>query len=126
MQLVTLFVTLALMVGLQTADSRNQPPTAIDDDVFLLYHPVQVIDIPVLDNDVDPEGQTLRVTRLGLAEGGKAEIVAGKAVRVHMDWSSASGGMQYGLAAHGVYYVSDGLAGSKAEWRVWYWPEILP
>jgi hypothetical protein len=126
MQLIALFVTLALLLGLQTTDPRNQPPIANDDDVFLLYHPARIVDIPVLDNDVDPEGQVLRITRLALTEGGKAEIVDGQAVRVQIDWSAQTGGLPYGLVARGVYVVGDGLAESKAQWFVWYWPEILP
>lgn len=102
---------------------RNEPPVANDDEIILLYHPVAVVDIPVLDNDYDPEGRPLRVTRVPLMEGGKAEIVDGKAVRVTIDWP---GGYAYGLIAHGAYLVSDGQAEAKAEWFVWYWPEILP
>lgn len=126
MQLITLFVTLALMFGMQMIGPRNQPPIANDDDLFLLYHPAGIVDIPVLDNDVDPEGQALRITGLALTEGGKAEIVDGKAVRVHIDWSAQTDGFPYGLVAHGAYLVGDGLAESKAQWFVWYWPEILP
>ena len=125
MKLIALFVTFVLMSGLPLAGPRNQPPIANDDEVILLYHPVSSVDIPVLDNDIDPEGRTLRVVGLPLIEGGKAEIIDGQAVRIYVDWSQG-GGNAYGLVAHGAYFVSDGLAVSKAEWFVWYWPEILP
>ena len=126
MKLIALFVTFVLMSGLPLAGPRNQPPIANDDEVILLYHPVSSVDIPVLDNDIDPEGRTLQVVGLPLIEGGKAEVVDGKAVRVYVDWSLGGSGNGYGLMAHGAYLVSDGLAVSKAEWFVWYWPEILP
>ena len=125
MQLIVLLVTLVMVVGLPTFGPRNLPPIANDDEVILLYHPVSSVDIPVLENDVDPEGRVLRVVGLPLIEGGKAEIVDGKAVRVYVDWFQG-GGAGYGLVAHGAYFVSDGQAVSKAEWSVWYWPEILP
>ena len=126
MRLITLFVTLVLVSGLQTFGPRNEPPVANDDEVILMYRTSQGVDIPVLANDVDPEGRALRVTGLPLVEGGKAEVIDGKSVRVYVDWSQGGGGNGYGLMAHGAYFVSDGLAVSKAEWFVWYWPEILP
>ncbi len=126
MQLINLFVTVVLLVGLQMAGPRNEPPIANDDDVFMMYPPTQSIDIPVLNNDVDPEGRPLRITRLALIEGGKAEIVDGKAVRVQINWPPATDSLPHGLVARGVYFVSDGLAESKAQWFVWYWPEVQP
>ena len=125
MRLIALLMTLVLMSGLPTFGPRNLPPIANDDEVFLMYHPAQSVDIPVLANDVDPEGRVLRVTGLPMVDGGKAEIIDGKSVRVYIDWSQG-GGNAYGLVAHGAYFVSDGQAVSKAEWFVWYWPEILP
>ena len=124
MRLITLIVTLFLMSGLPALGPRNQPPIANDDEVILLYHPVQVLTIPVLENDVDPDGDVLTISSLPLVAGGKAEIVNGKEVRVLIDWPA--GGNAQGLIAHGGYVVSDGQAESKAEWFVWYWPEIVP
>ena len=124
MRLITLIVTLFLMSGLPAFGPRNQPPIANDDEVVLLYHPVQALTIPVLENDVDPDGDVLTISSLPLVEGGKAEIVNGKEVRVFIDWPA--GGNAQGLIAHGGYVVSDGQAESKAEWFVWYWPEIVP
>lgn len=124
MQLIVVFMTIVLMSGLSMVMPPNHPPIAVDDQVTLLYHPVGVVEIPVLENDVDPEGRTLRITGLPLTEGAKAEIIDGKLVRVSLDWPP--GGNAHGLIAHGAYLVSDGWAESKAEWFVWYWPEIVP
>ncbi len=126
MQVLAFFLALVLMSTLSLFPPPNQPPIAHDDEVYLLYHPVAVVEIPVLDNDVDPEGSPLRITRLTQVEGGKAEVIDGKLVRVFLDWSPNSGGYAHGLMAHGTYYVSDGQAVSEANWFVWYWPEIQP
>lgn len=126
MQVIAMFLALAVMSGLSLYPPPNHPPIAYDDEVYLLYHPVAVVEIPVLENDVDPEGQPLRVTRLGLVEGGKAEIIGGKVVRVVLDWPAAGSGYDHGLIAHGSYLVSDGVGTDIAEWYVWYWPEVMP
>ncbi len=105
---------------------RNQPPIAVDDQRVVLLNPVTMVDIPVLANDVDPDGDPLRVVALPTVEGGKAEIVDGALVRVTLDWSRVSGGkLEYRLA-HGTYLVSDGAAVRRARWTVWYWPVMQP
>lgn len=124
MQAIAMFLVLVVISGLSLFKPPNHPPIAYNDEVYLPYHPVAVVEIPVLENDVDPEGRPLRVTRLGLVEGGKAEIVGGKVVRVILDWPADGRG--YGLIAHGGYLVSDGVGADKAEWFVWYWPEVMP
>lgn len=105
---------------------RNQPPIAVGDQRVVLLNPVTMVDIPVLANDVDPDGDPLRVVALPTVEGGKAEIVDGALVRVTLDWSRVSGGkLEYRLA-HGTYLVSDGAAVRRARWTVWYWPVMQP
>lgn len=121
--LIVLFSMTA--VAANAGGARNMPPVANDDEVILLYRPATTVDIPVLDNDFDPEGRDLRVTGLLQSEGSKAEVVGGKFVRVTVDWSAVDKNPT-GLVAHGVYLVSDGQAQSKGEWFVYYWPEMLP
>lgn len=58
-----------------------------DDQYFILYHPVPVVGIPVLENDTDPDGDVLQVTSLPVIEGEGGEIVDGTIVRVYIDWS---------------------------------------
>lgn len=122
--LFNLILTITLLAPF--AVRRNQPPIAVDDQRVVLFSPVAMVDIPVLANDVDPEGGPLRVVALSTVEGGKAEIVDGAQVRVYLDWSRISGGkLEYRLA-HGTYLVSDGAAVRRARWTVWYWPVMQP
>jgi len=105
---------------------RNHPPIVSDDQRVVLFNPAALVDIPVLDNDVDGDGDALHVVALSVVEGGKAEIVDGALVRVYPDWSQVSGGkLEYRLA-HGTYLVSDGTAVRRARWTVWYWPVMQP
>jgi hypothetical protein len=105
---------------------RNHAPMAIDDRQILLFNPAALVDIPVLDNDVDVDGDALHVVELSTVEGGRAELVDGALVRVYPDWSRVSGGkLEYRLA-HGTYLVSDGAAVRRARWSVWYWPVMQP
>lgn len=121
--LVLLIIALSLTaVAAHAGDPRNEPPIANNDEIVLSSCPMAIVDIPVLDNDFDPEGRNLRVTRVSLIKGGQAVISDGKIVRVTIDWLSDNGDA-FGLVAHGAYFVSDGLAESKAEWFVCYWPE---
>ena len=121
--LLVLMMTLTLVTPF--AGPRNRPPIANDDELVLLYHPVPTVDIPVLENDTDPDSDPLVVTSLPMIDGGKAEIVGGNVVRVYLDWSTGVGYLGR-LVAHGTYVVSDGIAQSRASWYVWYWPEIQP
>lgn len=123
-----LLLVLMMMVTMVApfAGPSNRPPVANDDLLVLLYHPVQVVDIAVLENDVDPDMDTLWVTALSIIDGGKVEIVEGKVVRVFLDQPQGGSGNPEGLMAHGTYVVSDGTTQSKANWSVWYWPEIQP
>ncbi|MEI2689845.1 MAG: Ig-like domain-containing protein [Anaerolineae bacterium] len=117
-----LIVTLLAPFGVQ----RNHPPMAVDDQRVLLFSPAAIVDIPVLDNDGDVDGDALHVVALSGVEGGRAELVDGALVRVYPDWSQVSGGkLEYRLA-HGTYLVSDGAAVRRARWTVWYWPVMQP
>lgn len=102
---------------------RTRPPVAVEDPYFLLYNPVPVVEIPVLENDYDPDGDVLTVKTLLATEGSKAEIIDGRIVRVYLDWSREYTEPE-GLVAYGVYVVSDGQAESWSVWSVWYWPVI--
>lgn len=105
---------------------RNHPPVAGDDHRVLVFNPAAIVDIPVLDNDVDVDGDALHVVELSTVEGGRAELVDGSLVRVYPDWSRVSGGKLEYRMAHGTYLVSDGAATRRARWTVWYWPVMQP
>ena len=126
--MANLFLIMVLTASLAASFAwpRNRPPVAVDDQYFILYHPVPVVEIPVLENDTDPDGDVLQVTALPAIEGGKAEIVDGTIVRVYIDWSQQVPDDFYGLMARGTYAVSDGMATRYANWAVWYFPEIPP
>lgn len=105
---------------------RNHPPIASDDQRVLVFDPAAIVDIPVLANDVDVDGDALHVVSLSVVEGGRAELIDGTLVRVYLDWSRVSGGkLEYRLA-HGTYLVSDGAAVRRTHWTVWYWPVMQP
>ncbi len=84
-----LLLNLILIVALLApfAVRRNQPPLANDDQRVLLFQPAAIVEIPVLDNDVDADGNALHVVELSTVEGGRAELVEGALVRVYPDWS---------------------------------------
>jgi hypothetical protein len=123
-----LLLNLILLVTLLApfAVWRNQPPLAVDDLRVLLFQPAAIVDLAVLDNDVDADGDSLQVVALSTVEGGRAEIVDGALVRVYPDWSRVSGGKLEHRLAHGTYLVSDGAAVRRARWSVWYWPVMQP
>jgi len=123
-----LLLNLILVISLVAPFARqsNHPPMARDDLRIVLFHPVAIVDLAVLDNDMDADGDNLQVVGLSTVEGGRAEIVDGALVRVVLDWSRVSGGsLEYRLA-HGTYLVSDGAALRRARWSVWYWPVMQP
>ena len=123
-----LLLNLMLIVALATfvAGSANRAPVAGDDPRILLFQPTSIVDIPVLDNDMDADGDPLRVVAVWTSQGGVAEIVDGTTVRVLIDWSRISGCFQECLVAGGAYLVSDGTALRQARWSVWYWPVMQP
>jgi hypothetical protein len=105
---------------------RNHPPMASDDQRVLVFDPAAIVDIPVLANDADVDGDALHVVALSVVEGGRAELIDGTLVRVYPDWSRVSGGKLEYRVAHGTYLVSDGAAVRRARWAVWYWPVMQP
>lgn len=121
-----LHLILVVMLVAPFAVRRNHTPIAVDDQRVVLFNPTAIVDISVLDNDVDGDGDPLHVVALSVVEGGKAEIVDSALVRVYLDWSQVSGGkLEYRLA-HGTYLASDGAAVRRARWTVWYWPVMQP
>lgn len=121
--LLVLMMMVTLVVPL--VGPRNRPPVAVADQYFLLFYPAPVVEIPVLVNDSDPDGDVLHLTALLGTQGGTAQILDDGAVRVYLDWSREAYEPE-GLVASGTYIVSDGTAGSTAVWSVWYWPFMLP
>ncbi len=79
-----LLLNLILLVTLLApfAVPRNQPPLVKDDQRVLLFQPAAIVDLAVLDNDMDADGESLQVVALSTVEGGRAEIVDGALVRV--------------------------------------------
>ena len=122
---VILAIALVLMPILPTGVVRNHLPVAVADQYFLLFYTAPVVEIPVLENDTDPDGDVLHVTALLATEGGTAQILDDGTVRVYLDWSREVSEPE-GLVAYGTYIVSDGTAGSTAVWSVWYWPFMQP
>lgn len=118
-----LILLLVVSTNVPLPGARTRPPVAAEDHYFLLFNPLPVVEIPVLENDHDPDGDVLTVKALHTIEGGKAEIIDGRIVRVYLDWSREYAEPE-GLVAYGVYVVSDGQAESWSVWSVWYWPVI--
>ena len=108
---------------------RNHPPMASDDHRVLVFNPTAIVDIPVLDNDVDGDGDPLQVVALSVVEGGKAEIIDGRTVRVTIDWASyavwptRNTNAPGAPVAYGTHVISNGYARSVATWTVSYWPK---
>ncbi|MEZ4769984.1 MAG: Ig-like domain-containing protein [Caldilineales bacterium] len=123
-----LLLNLALICAVATAvpARANHAPQAVDDHTILLLQPAPVVEVPVLANDTDADGDPLRVVSLSVSHGGRAEIVDRATVRVYLDWSQVSGGGLEYLVAGGTYLVSDGVALRQARWSVWYWPVMQP
>jgi hypothetical protein len=80
--------------------SKNQAPVAVDDDHFGL----SLLDVAVLANDADPDGDALTITSVGRAKNGTARIVGG-AIR----YSANSG---YRGEDAFTYEISDGRGGT--------------
>lgn len=108
------------------APQSNHPPIARADQRVVLYYPAAIVDLAVLENDMDADGDSLQVIGLSSVQGGKAEVVNGALVRVVPDWSRVSGGGLEHLVSQGTYLVSDGAAVRQARWTVWYWAVMQP
>ena len=117
---------LILWMAVSAPAQCNHAPIAKDDQRMVLFRPTALVDIPVLANDADADGDALRVIDLPAVAGGRAEIVGDAVVRVYIDWSLVSGGALEYRVAHGTYLVSDGTAVREARWSVWYWPVMQP
>lgn len=123
-----LLLNLVLIIAVAAAVPArvNHAPIISDDHHILLFQPAAVVEIPVLENDTDADGDLLRVVAVTTAPGGKVEIVDGDVVRVYPDWSHVKGDRLEYLVASGTYLVSDGSAMRRASWSVWYWPVLQP
>lgn len=121
---VVLNVMLVLLALAPGMPRPNQPPVAVDDEVIVMNEPAYV-DIRVLDNDYDPEGDALTVVAAPATEGGKTVVIKGQILRVYLSPQlMASEHVDPGdLLAQGTYLVSDGAAMSRAEWRVYFKPQ---
>jgi hypothetical protein len=119
-----LCVTLVLLAVAPTMPPPNQPPVANDDRVIVPFEP-QYVDIWVLDNDYDPDGDPLTVVAVPAMEGGKAVIVQGQIVRVYLPAPplAPGDGLPILPVAKGTYLVSDGRNMSMAHWQIILFPE---
>lgn len=120
-------VLIMLVTVLPLAARVHHHPIAHDDQYHLVYQ-VRSVDIAVLDNDVGPGPESLRVVAVSGVKGGKAEIIDGRTVRVTVDWAryavwSGAGGPM-GRVAHGDYIISNGYAQSRGTWTIWYVPDM--
>jgi hypothetical protein len=125
----TLSVVLIMLVTALPFAARvhYHHPIAYDDQYHLAYQ-VRFVDIPVLNNDIGPGPEPLRVVTVSGVEGGRAEIIDGKTVRVTVDWASyavwSGAGGPMGRVAHGSYIISNGYAQSRGTWTIWYVPDM--
>lgn len=125
----TLSVILIMLIAFVPHAGRvyHHRPVAHDDERLLAYQ-VRSVDIAVLDNDVGPGPQSLRVVAVNGVTGGRAEIIDGRIVRVTVDWASYTvwpgAGGPLGRVAHGDYIISNGYAQSRGTWTVWYVPDM--
>jgi hypothetical protein len=65
--------TAEVLVGIAAPTSQNQAPYAVDDTVEV--RPDREVQIPVLDNDTDPEGDALGLVRDDVKETTEIEVV---------------------------------------------------
>lgn len=111
-----------------SARGHHHHPIAREDEHRLMVQ-VRSVDIPVLDNDIGPGPDSLRVVAVTTTKGGKAEIIDGRTVRVTIDWASyavwptRNTNAPDARVAYGTYVISNGYARSVATWTVSYWPE---
>jgi hypothetical protein len=96
---------------------RNQPPVTVEDHV-VVPNDVTYVDVPVLKNDYDPDGDKIDLVRVFNVEGGKAEIKKGGIVRFYIEFDPQPG-FANRLLGHGYYSITDGIDTSKGEWFVW-------
>lgn len=127
----TMVLALIMLVSTTAfvSDRPNPGPIAYDDE-YILLHQVFYVDIPVLDNDVNPGPGNLRVVAVTAGDGVKVDIIDSTTVRVYIDWASVtawpgpSDHESSGTIAQGTYTVSNRVGQSSATWTVWYWPEV--
>jgi hypothetical protein len=125
----TLSVILIMLVTVLPLAARvHHHPIAHDDEQSLEVQ-IRTVDIAVLDNDIGPGPDSLRVVAVTTTRGGKAEIIDGRTVRVTIDqasyavWPAGTTNAPDARLAYGTYVISNGYARSVATWTVSYWPE---
>ncbi len=125
-----LLIVVILVVSLipLPARERYHVPVARADDRTLVYQ-MPYVDIDVVNNDFGPGRNSLHVVAVTVAQGQGVEIIDGSTVRVYVDWASyladaTANDAVAGRVAHGTYIVSNGYAQSRAQWAVWYVPDM--
>lgn len=120
---VLLTLTLAWTCILPVSGTRNQPPVAVTDEVMVNGY-TEYLEIPVIANDYDPDGQPIDVVALGTVDRGKAELLEGDAIGVFPEYPAHydARGQKPVLIAGGSYLISDGDLTSVGQWYVWYEP----
>ena len=125
--LAAVIIMLVSVVPLITRNPHHLPIAY--DDQYHLAHQARFVDIPVLGTDIDAGTGTLRVVAVGGVNGGRAEIIEGRTVRVTVDWASyavwSGAGGPPGRVAYGYYIISNGYARSQGMWAVWYLPDMI-
>jgi hypothetical protein len=86
-----------------TINSINQPPLAVADNAEVLIGNNSSVDINVLSNDSDPEGDTLTI--VGFTDGGKGSVsLVNNTLRYTTNSSKSRGGDSFS------YTISDGFS----------------
>jgi hypothetical protein len=90
-----------------TINAINQPPLAVADNAEVLIGNNSSVDINVLGNDSDPEGDTLTI--VGFTDGGKGSVsLVNNTLRYTTNSSKSRGGDSFS------YTISDGLSTATA------------
>ena len=103
-----------------SSEYPNQPPVAVDDHVKLDLTSADRlwVDVPVLENDFDHDGEKLWVIAIHGVTGGEAELVKGGVVRFYLP-TMPSTGTDSRLVGHGYYVITDGNFKAEAEFFIW-------
>ena len=96
---------------------RNQPPVTVEDHV-VVPNDVTYVDVPVLKNDYDPDGDPIELVRIFDVEGGKAEIKGDGIVRFYPEFNPQPGPASR-LLGYGEYSITDGVYTTRGKWFIW-------
>tara|TARA_R110002051_G_scaffold41530_7_gene86144 strand:- start:28343 stop:29425 length:1083 start_codon:yes stop_codon:yes gene_type:complete len=96
--------TATATVSVSVTGPPNQPPVAVGDSASVVAN--NVVDISVLANDSDPDGNALTVTGVGTPTGGGSVAIQGGGTHVRYTAPATPGAKTF------TYTISDGAGGS--------------